>query len=83
MLFIVRHVVGGGASCCIVGVIVGCHLVSVVLVCCIIGVVIGHHIVNATCYASKYPPKSFSLYCCCCSFVLLVVTPITCVLVKY
>jgi len=50
VLFIVRHVVGGGASCCIVG----CHLVSVVLICCIVGVVVGHHIASATCYVSKY-----------------------------
>ncbi len=83
MLFIVRHVVGNGANCCIVGAIVGCHLLSVVLICCIVGVVVGHHIAGATCYASKYPLEPFPLYCCYCSFGLLVVIPITCVLVRY
>jgi hypothetical protein len=53
VLFIIHHVVDGGVNCCIVGVIVGCHLSNVVLVCCIIGVVVGHHIASATCYASS------------------------------
>ncbi len=83
VLFVDHHVVGGGVSCCIVGVIVGCHLASVVLVCCIVGVLVGHHIASATCYASRYPLEPFPFYCCCCSFVLLIVTPITCVLVRY
>ncbi len=75
--------VGGVVSCCIIGVIVGCHLVSVVLVCCIFRVVLGHHIANATCYASRYPLEPFPLYCCYCSFMLLVVIPITRLLVRY